>query len=168
MRFSATGPDAWAPPDHASRDDAQTGRLAGRPVAMTVAGCYGPERYGNRSFVSAGGYSVDFDEDALPGALFGRFDRCVRHVVWHDGETVGTTRIGKNLRSLLDVREAVVEQREYRRCDLFAQAVARAQVLVDHTFMPMVACLCWLLASAVSSAAVTTASARHCTGRSIG
>src|SRR5581483_5560032 len=75
--------------------------------------------------------SVDLDEDALTGALFGRFDDCFFHARGHVGETLGAAGIAEDLAALLDVREAVVEQREDVGRDLFAEAVAGAEVLVD-------------------------------------
>ena len=49
----------------------------------------------------------------------------------HHGEALGPTGVGEDLVAFLDVGEAVVEEGEHVRGDLFAQAVARAEILVD-------------------------------------
>src|SRR4051812_39501947 len=75
--------------------------------------------------------SVDFDEDALAGAFLGGLDRCFFHAGRDVGEPFRPTRVGEDLRAFLDVREAIVEQREDIGGDLFAEPVAGAQILVD-------------------------------------
>ena len=50
--------------------------------------------------------------------------------VGHDREAFGATRVGEDLVAFFDVGEAVVEEREHIGCDLFAQAVAGAEVLI--------------------------------------
>ena len=49
----------------------------------------------------------------------------------HVGETIGAARVAEDLVAFLDVGEAVVEEREHVGGDLLAEAVTRAQVLID-------------------------------------
>ena len=65
-----------------------------------------------------------------PGHL-GGFDGGLLLAGGHDGEALGAARVGEDLVALLDVGEAVVKQGEHVRGDLFAEAVARAEILVD-------------------------------------
>ena len=55
---------------------------------------------------------LDFDEDALAGALLGGFDGRFLHPAGTLASTLGATRVGEHLVALLDVGEAVVEQGE--------------------------------------------------------
>src|SRR3954447_14773689 len=86
---------------------------------------------------------LDLDEDALPGALLGRLDHRVVHAVGDVGQAFGPARVGEDLRPLLDVGQAVVEEREHRGGDLLAQAVAGAQILVDPDLHRWFLCLFW-------------------------
>jgi hypothetical protein len=49
----------------------------------------------------------------------------------HVGETGRAARVGEHLVALLDVRQAVIEQREDVGSDLLAESVAGAEILVD-------------------------------------
>src|SRR5262249_16148891 len=80
---------------------------------------------------SDAGDSVDLDEDALSGALLGRVDPRFPHTAGHVGEPLGRSRVLEDLVTFLHVGETVVEQREHVGSDLFAEAVAGAEVLVD-------------------------------------
>ncbi len=75
------------------------------------------------------------DEDALAGALLGRLDGDVVLAVGNDGETcraLGVTlRRGEDLGAFAYVGEAVVQHDEDIGGDLFAEAVTRAEVLID-------------------------------------
>jgi hypothetical protein len=73
----------------------------------------------------------DLDEDALSGAFFGGLDNALELTVGEVGETCGATRVGENLVTLSDVGKAIVEQREHVGCDLLAESVARAEILID-------------------------------------
>src|SRR4029077_18009164 len=85
-----------------------------------------------RRDVGAGASGVfRFDEDALARALLGGLDDRVGHAVGEVREALGAAGVGEDLGAFLDVGEAVVEQREDVGRDLFAQAVAGAQILVD-------------------------------------
>ena len=76
-----------------------------------------------------------FDEDALSGALLGRLDDGVELAVGDLGHSFGALRValggGEDLGALLDVGQAVVEQREHVGRDLFAETIASAEILVD-------------------------------------
>src|SRR5262245_53208819 len=74
---------------------------------------------------------VDLDEDALAGALLGRLDDRFLHATGNVGEALGPARVLEDLVAFLHVGETVVEQREHVGSDLFAEAVAGAEVLVD-------------------------------------
>src|SRR5215471_141693 len=80
---------------------------------------------------SDAGDSVDLDEDALSGALLGRLDHRFLHATGNVGEALGPARVLEDLVAFLHVGETVVEQREHVGSDLFAEAVAGAEVLVD-------------------------------------
>src|SRR5688500_3856779 len=56
---------------------------------------------------------LDLDEDALAGALLGGLDDGVLHPVGDVGQPLGAARFGEDLRALLDVGQAVVEQGEH-------------------------------------------------------
>ena len=75
------------------------------------------------------------DVDALAGAFLGGFDHGVELAVGDLGEPVGSLRValrlGEDLAALDHIGEAVVEQREHIGCDLLAQPIAGAQILVD-------------------------------------
>jgi hypothetical protein len=77
----------------------------------------------------------DFDEDALPGALLGRFDDGVDEAVGDVGHPLGALRValrgGEHLRALFHVGQAVIEKGEDVGSDLLAETVARAQILID-------------------------------------
>ena len=75
------------------------------------------------------------DEDALPGALLGRFGDSIVEVLGHKRHARGTARFASNLVALLHVGETVVEQRKDGRRDLLAQAVTGARSWSIHTFM---------------------------------
>ncbi len=72
-----------------------------------------------------------FDEDALPGTLFGRLGHGVLEILRHERHAGRTARVVLHGVGVLHVGETVVEQREDGRCDLLAQSVTGAQILVD-------------------------------------
>jgi hypothetical protein len=74
---------------------------------------------------------LDFDEDALSGAFLSGFDDTFELAVREVRETGCATRIGEHLGALLDVGEAIVEQRENVGGDLLTESVARAEILID-------------------------------------
>src|SRR3954470_7457773 len=74
---------------------------------------------------------LDLDEDALAGALLGGLDHGVELAVGDVGQTGGAARVREHLLALLDVGQAIVEQGEHVRGDLFAESVAGAEILVD-------------------------------------
>jgi hypothetical protein len=74
---------------------------------------------------------LHFDEDALSGALFSGFNSAVVVLFDHVCEALGSARVRKHLATFTDVGQAIVEQCEHGRGDLLAQAIARAQVLID-------------------------------------
>lgn len=85
----------------------------------------------------------DFDEDALAGALFSGLDDRLKATVGHASETLGASRVGIAVEELLfaevllglfHIEEAVVHPEEHRWCDFFAEAVARAEVLINPNF----------------------------------
>src|SRR5581483_4575042 len=94
---------AWPCRERASTSRARARTRSSKRWSRSTACC--STAYFNREL-------LDLDEDALAGALLGRLDGGL----FHPRGNVG---------------QAVVEQREDRRGDLFAEAVARAQVLVD-------------------------------------
>src|SRR5665213_488617 len=67
-----------------------------------------------------------FDEDALPGALFGSFGHRIRESRGHLSHTRRATRVGLHVRTLFDVGQSVVQQGEDLWTDLFTEPVARA------------------------------------------
>ena len=71
------------------------------------------------------------DEDALPGALLGRFGDSLLEVLGHKRHALGTARFVSNLVALLHVGETVVEQRKDGRTDLLAQSITGTQILID-------------------------------------
>lgn len=75
------------------------------------------------------------DEDALAGALLGALDDRIESAVGEAGHALGTLGValcsGVDLVAFLHVGEAVVEQREHVGCDLLAQAVTGAEILID-------------------------------------
>ena len=79
--------------------------------------------------------SARLDVDALAGAFLGGFDHGFELVVGDLGETLGALGValglGEDLAALDHVGETVVEQGEDVGCDLLAQAVAGAQILID-------------------------------------
>src|SRR5258708_35837034 len=87
------------------------------------------------AFISKRGSSSLLDEDALAGAFLGGFDRGVEECVGDVGHPLGplgvALGVGEDRVALLDVGQAVVEEGEHVGCDLLAEAVARAQVLID-------------------------------------
>src|SRR5205823_8854475 len=74
---------------------------------------------------------LDLDENALPGALLGGLDDRLLEVAGHVCQSLDATGVTEDLAAFLDVGEAVVEEGEDVGTDLLAQAVARAEVLVD-------------------------------------
>src|SRR5260370_28779853 len=74
---------------------------------------------------------LDLDENALARALLGGLDHGVVHPSRDVRQTLGPTRVAEDLVAFLDVRQPIVEQREYCRCDLFAQAVTRTKILIN-------------------------------------
>ena len=74
---------------------------------------------------------LDFNEDALAGALLGGFDDSFKLPVGDVGEASSAARVGKHFVALSDVGEAVVEQGEYVGRDFFAKPVAGAEILID-------------------------------------
>ena len=75
--------------------------------------------------------SALLDEDAFAGALLGGLDYSIFQFAGHRGHTGGTTRLVLYVGAVLDIGQSVVEQREYRRRDLLAKTVSRAEILVD-------------------------------------
>src|SRR5688572_5175616 len=79
--------------------------------------------------------SLDFDEDAFAGAFLGGLDNGFFLTGGNDGEAFGTLCValgrGVDLVAFLHVGETVVEEGEDVWRDLFAEAVAGAQILVD-------------------------------------
>ena len=80
--------------------------------------------------------SVPLDEDALAGALLGGLDDGVLELLGHPGHAGGAARLVLDVVALLHVGEPVVEQGEHGRRDLLAQAVARAEILIDPDLHP--------------------------------
>jgi protein-L-isoaspartate O-methyltransferase len=80
-------------------------------------------------------FSSGFDEDALAGALLGGLDHAIELVVRNVGHPLGALGValggGEDLAVLHDIGETVVEQREDVGRDLLAQAVPRAEILID-------------------------------------
>src|SRR5690606_35753146 len=79
--------------------------------------------------------SSGLEEDALPGALLGSLDCDVLHAGGHGRHARGPLGValgfGVDLVALTHVGKTVVEQHEHVGGDLFAQAVAGAEVLID-------------------------------------
>ena len=76
-------------------------------------------------------YSLaNFDEDALTRALFGRIDGGFIRTLGNRGEPTRATRVVDGV-AVLHVGKPIVEQREHVGSDLDADAVARAQILID-------------------------------------
>src|SRR5581483_11981348 len=113
---------AWPCRERASTSRARARTRSSKRWSRSTACC--STAYFNREL-------LDLDEDALAGALLGRLDGGLFHPRGNVGQALGPTGFAEDLVAFLDVGEAVVEQREDRRGDLFAEAVARAQVLVD-------------------------------------
>jgi proteasome-associated ATPase len=92
-----------------------------------------------------------FDVDALAGAFLGGFDHGFELAIGDLCETFGALGIAlglsEDLSALDDIGEAVVEQGEDVGCDLLAQAVAGAQILVDPDLHVSVAPRWWGLSS---------------------
>src|SRR5688500_16971065 len=86
---------------------------------------------------------LDFDEDALSGALFGGLDDRFFLPGGHVGQAFGATRVAEDLLALLDVGEPVVEQGEHVGGDLLAEAVAGAEILIDPDLHGRAALLVW-------------------------
>src|SRR5690606_15812253 len=76
-------------------------------------------------------WSVDLDEDALAGALLGGLDGGLFLTGGDRGDALGATRVGEDLVAVLHVGQPVVEKGEHGWCDLLAQSVAGAEILVD-------------------------------------
>jgi len=75
------------------------------------------------------------DEDALPGALFGRFHGDVFLSGGDQRQPLGALGVSLGRRVdraiCLDIGEAVVKQDEYVGGDLLAQAITRAEILIN-------------------------------------
>src|SRR5262249_21944059 len=71
------------------------------------------------------------DKDALPGALLGGLACRVLHALGDHGQALVPAGVVEDLVTLFDVREAVVEQGEHGRRNLFAEPVACAEILID-------------------------------------
>src|SRR3954462_9646099 len=107
-----------ATPTSAANNSAAMARIEKKSV--TVAG--GTARYPGL---------LDPDEDAPPGALLGGLDDRLFEVARHVGQPLDATRVTERLAAFSDVGKAVVEEGEDVGTDLLAQAIARAEVLVD-------------------------------------
>src|SRR5207244_5841316 len=68
---------------------------------------------------------VDLDEDALAGALLGGLDDGLLEVARDTGEALDAAGIAQYFPAVLDVGEAVVEEREDVGTDLFARSEER-------------------------------------------
>ena len=91
---------------------------------------YPPARAGIESWSWIDEAASDLDEDALSRAFLGRLDGRFFLALGHNREAFGATRIGKDLVAFFYVCEPVIEERKYIGCDLFAQAIASAEVLI--------------------------------------
>ena len=114
-------------------------RMVGHTGFLTTARLLVPARGGSGQCCLD--ESALLDEDALPGTLLGRLGDGVLEVLGHEGHAGGPARVVLHLVAVLDIGEAVVEQREHGRRDLLAQSVTGAQILVDPDLHDVSSCL---------------------------
>src|SRR5271165_2510631 len=77
------------------------------------------------------GELVALDEDALAGALLRGLDDCVLQLPGDGGHPGRAAGIALDVALFLHIGQAVVEEGEHGRRDLLAEAIARAEILVD-------------------------------------
>ena len=91
--------------------------------------------YGLRSNRSTKCPALGLDEDALAGALFGRLNDSIHLVVWEAREALSTLsvpfRCGEDLLALAHIGESVIEEDEDIGCNLFANSISGAEILID-------------------------------------
>ena len=74
---------------------------------------------------------LDFNENALAGALFGGFDCRLFETIRNHCKAVRPARVCENRVAFPDVGEAIVEKSKDIGGDLFAETVSGAKILID-------------------------------------